>query len=190
MSAMRRIAIIGTSGSGKSTLGKQLAELFETTSVELDALHWLPDWQMENTDIFRQKVSDALAGDRWVVDGNYSKVRDVVWSRADTIIWLDYPLRIVYWRLLWRSLKRALTKENLWNSGNTESLYNQFMTRDSLFIWAWTSKARQRKTYPTLLRQSEYAHLTVIKFRYPEETTQWLNTLKVNDIHDGTTTDF
>ncbi|MEQ8674335.1 MAG: hypothetical protein RIC84_14060 [Aggregatilineales bacterium] len=176
MTLLRRIAIIGSSGSGKSTLGKQLADLFGTIHVELDALHWLPDWQMENTDIFRQKVTDALSGERWVVDGNYSKVRDVVWSRADTIVWLDYPLRIVYWRLFWRTMKRTLLRENLWESGNTESLYNQFMTRDSLFVWAWTSKARQQKMYPELLSQPEYAHLTVYKFRYPKQTAQWLIT--------------
>lgn len=173
---MKRIVVLGTTGSGKSTLSEQLSGLLGLPYVELDALHWLPDWQMQETEVFRQQVSDALNGDAWVVDGNYSKVRDIVWSRADTAIWLDYPLRIVYWRLFTRTLKRIWTQENLWNSGNKENFANQFLSRDSLFVWAWTSKARQRKNYPALFEEN--AHLTVLTFRYPRETAAWLQNIE------------
>lgn len=178
MSEMRRIVILGTTGSGKSTLGKQLAAQLGMTHVELDRLHWLANWQMQDTDTFRRQVDEALSTESWVVDGNYSKARDIVWARADTIIWLDYPLRIIYWRLFRRTMRRIISREDLWQTGNRESFRKQFLSKDSLFIWAWTSKVKQRKNYPSILSQPEYAQLIVLTFRYPKDTSKWLKTLE------------
>lgn len=171
---MNRVVIVGTTGSGKSTLARQLAVSCDLQHVELDALFWEADWQQAETELFRERVASALATvDRWVVDGNYSKVRDIVWGQADTLIWLDYPLRVVYPRLLRRTLQRIISRENLWNSGNQERFFHQFFTRDSLFVWAWTSKKKQRRIYPEAFTQND--HLKVHVFRHPRETQRWLN---------------
>ena len=86
----RRIAVVGTSGSGKTTLAHRLAERLGIPHVELDALHWGPNWTPVAADLFRERVAQALSGEAWVVDGNYSRVRDIIWTRADTLVWLDY----------------------------------------------------------------------------------------------------
>ncbi len=172
---MRRVVIVGTSGSGKSTLGAQLAERLNTEFVEVDALHWQPGWQAAPTPAFRQSVSEALAGERWVVGGNYSKARDVIWTRADTLIWLDYSLLLCLWRVLKRSLKRIITQEDLWGTGNRETWRAQFFSRDSLIIWVLQTYGRQKREYPHLLKLPEYAHLQVLHFRSPQETQNWLN---------------
>lgn len=89
---MQRISVVGTSGSGKSTLARELARALDAPVVELDALHWLPGWAERPDEEFAVAVAQAAAGERWVIDGNYSKlVQPLVWDRADTVVWLDLP---------------------------------------------------------------------------------------------------
>ena len=88
----QRISIVGTTGSGKTTLARQVSQRLQIPHIEeLDELHWEPNWIEASTQVFSDRVSEALKGDRWVVDGNYSKIRDVIWSQADTVVFLDYP---------------------------------------------------------------------------------------------------
>jgi adenylate kinase family enzyme len=91
----RRVAVVGTSGSGKTTLARRLAQRLGVPHVELDALHWEADWTPVQREVFRERVSRVLDGDAWTTDGNYSAVRDIVWGRADTVVWLDYALGVV-----------------------------------------------------------------------------------------------
>ncbi|HEX5417829.1 MAG TPA: adenylate kinase, partial [Chloroflexota bacterium] len=122
--------------------------------------------------VFRARVAQALAADRWVADGNYSAARDLVWGTADTLIWLDYPLRVILPRLLRRTIRRGVTGEELWN-GNRERLTFLF-TRDSLILWALQTHPRYRREFPIVLAKPEFAHLQVIRLASPRETEKWL----------------
>jgi adenylate kinase family enzyme len=173
---MTRVSVVGTTGSGKSTLAETLATAWGIAYIELDALHWLPGWQAVETDEFRRRVTEATAGDGWVVAGNYSKVRDIVWSRADTVIWLDYPLPLIMWRLAKRSAQRARTKENLWGTGNVETWRAQFFSRDSLFIWALKTYRRNKRRYSAAMTDPQNAHLRFFRLRSVRETNRWLMT--------------
>jgi len=110
----KRISVVGTTGSGKTTFARELAQRLGVPHVELDALHWEPNWTEAPLEVFRARVDLALRGEAWVIDGNYSKVRDIIWSRADTVVWLDYALPIILWQLLKRTLKRVFIREELW----------------------------------------------------------------------------
>lgn len=169
----RRIVVIGNTGSGKTTLAGQVAALLGAPHVELDALHWEPNWTPPRVDAFQERVTAALAGPGWVADGNYGAVRDFVWGRADTIIWLNYPLWVNLWRLLRRSLWRSLCQPELWN-GNRERFRTQFLSRDSLFVWALKIHRRRRKQIPELLAKPEYHRLRRLQFCSPGATRHWL----------------
>jgi adenylate kinase family enzyme len=158
-------------------LARRLARLLGLPHVELDALHWGPNWTLPSIPVFRGRVAQALSGDRWVVDGNYGRARDIVWSRADTVVWLDYALPVIMGRLLWRTLQRVLTREELW-SGNRERLWNQFFSRESLLLWALQTYGRRRRQYPLLFDQPEHAHLTVVRLRSPRAADAWLSGFK------------
>jgi len=153
-----RVVVVGTSGSGKTTMARRLANLLGGTHIEVDALHWGPNWTEMPTEVLRQRAEAAVLAERWVVDGNYGKIRDVLWSRADTIIWLDYSFPLIMGRLLYRTFRRALLREKLW-SDNQENLWNCFFSRDSIFLWAIQTYGRHRKNYPQLFKQPEYAHI-------------------------------
>ncbi len=173
----RRIAVVGTTGSGKTTLARQLSRRLAIPHVELDALHWGPNWTPFPIEVLRERTARALGGENWVVDGNYSKVRDIVWGRADTVVWLDYTLPVILGRLAWRTLRRIFTREELWG-GNRERAFDQFLTRDSIILWALRTYRRRRREFPALLNQSEYAHLAVVRLRSQWAVRDWLLSLR------------
>lgn len=171
-----RIVVVGTTGSGKTAVARKLAQHFGVPHVVLDALNWEPGWvglDLHDPEEFRRRVKQAVAGDAWVVDGNYSIVRDLVWPKAKVLVWLEYPLWLIMWRLLRRTVHRVFTKEPLWQ-GNTESFRSQFLSRDSLFLWAVQSHSRRRTSYPIDFAQPEHAHLEVVRHRSPREASAWL----------------
>ncbi len=171
-----RISVVGTIGSGKTTFARKAAKLLDSPHIELDALHWEPHWKEAPNELFRERVKKSLSGETWVVDGNYHQVRDIVWGRADTVVWLDYPFRTIINRLSRRTFRRILSHETLWN-GNKEHIRGIF-SRDSVFLWALKSYRRRRRQYPLLLNKPENSHLSVVRLRSPTETTQFLSTLR------------
>ena len=174
LTGYRRLIVLGTSGSGKTTLAKALATLLDAPFVELDALNWGPNWTAADTATFRAQVAAATAGERWVVDGGYASARDLLWPRADAIIWLDYPIWVNLWRLFWRACRRIRSKEALWN-GNRESFRTNFLSRDSLFVWVVQTHRTRRQEYEGLFASPKYAALPVARLRSPRATARWLH---------------
>ena len=85
---MQRVVVVGTTGSGKSTLAARLARALGCPFIEPDALFWGPEWTPVPRDEFRSQVAAAVAADAWAIGGNYSVARDLIWPRADTLVWL------------------------------------------------------------------------------------------------------
>ena len=173
---LKRVVVVGTSGAGKTTLARELARLLDAPHVELDAYRHGPNWTETPNDVFRQRISEALTGERWVVDGNYSVARDIVWARATAIVWLDYPFPLVFWRLFWRTLGRYVKRAELWN-GNREDLKGVLFEKNSLFVWAFRTHWSRRKSLPVAFALPEYAHLDVTRFRSPREAKMWVGSL-------------
>ena len=172
---MERIVIVGTSGSGKTTVSARLAELLDISHIELDSLHWEPGWQEAETSVLRSRVEEALAADRWVVDGNYSKLRDLIWPQADTLIWLDYSRVRIIWQVTTRTARRVITRQDLW-SGHREGLYAVF-SRDSIILWALTTFTKNRRRYTALLESPTTAHMQKVRLRSPRQAKAWLSQL-------------
>jgi adenylate kinase family enzyme len=145
--SVRRVVVVGTTGSGKSQLAERLAGQTGLRVIELDALYWGKDWQPVPLELFRHRVERETKEDGWIVVGNYSQVRDIVWPNADTLVWLDLPLSLVMWRLLRRTVRRAATRTELWNTGNRESFRNAFLSRQSILLWALKTHRRNRERY-------------------------------------------
>ena len=171
-----RIVVIGTSGAGKTTMARSIAQALGRTHVEFDSYRHGPNWTETPDDEFRAQLSEALRGDEWVADGNYSVARDVVWPRATMLVWLDYPINVVMWRLFWRTMRRGIFRQRLWN-GNRESLWQHLFSRQSLFLWVLQTHWRRRRTLPPVMTQPEHAHLDVVRLRSPGAARRWLKTL-------------
>jgi adenylate kinase family enzyme len=174
---MKRISIIGTTGSGKTTLAAEVARILGSVHIELDALNWRPGWTPVSGESFRRDVVTALDAPRWVTDGNYRSVRDLVWARADCVLWLNYRLSLILTRLIRRTSRRILSAERCCN-GNQESLRLTF-SRDSIILWALKTHGRLRREYPPLLRQFAEQGRTVVIHRSPGETQAWLDEIRL-----------
>lgn len=174
----QHIVIVGTTSSGKSTLAETLANKFGYDFIELDALHWEPNWQGASLEIFRARVQTAIQAPGWIVAGNYHVVRDIIWAKAEVIIWLDYPLPIVFWQLTRRTFSRWWNQELLWGT-NREDLWTHFKlwSEESLFHWLFKTYWKRKREYPLLFSMPEHQHLEIIHFKHPTETEKWLNNL-------------
>jgi adenylate kinase family enzyme len=147
---VRRVNVKGTSGSGKTTLGQELARRLGVPFVELDALHHGPNWAEPTNEEFRARVEQAMerAPDGWVIDGNYdSKLAETVVGAADTIVWLDLPLRLKLRRLGRRTSHRIRNDVELWN-GNKESWWTAVVGPESLFVWMLRTHVSHRREWP------------------------------------------
>jgi len=168
-----RIVVLGTTGAGKTTLAAEIAGALGAPHFELDYYRFRPNWVETPNDEFRESVREALRGERWVADGNYGLARDVIWPRATMLVWLDYPIYVVMWRLFWRTLGRGVLRKELWH-GNREKLWWHFVTRDSLFLWALKTHWFRRRQIPSQLERPEHGHLELVHLRSPGAAREWM----------------
>jgi len=168
---VRRVLVTGASGNGKSTLGRALAGRLGVPYTELDALHWGPSWTAANDEELRSRVETVMAAsDGWVIDGGYrGALGDLVWERADTVLWLDQPLHLIMGRLWRRHLRRLHTGEELWN-GNRETWRNALLGWNALFPWTVRAHLRHRREYPGLMERFH-----VVRLRTPREVQAFLD---------------
>lgn len=175
---MQRIYIFGSSGSGKTTLAKSLAEKLKLERIELDAIHHQSGWQPIEVSEFRSQVQIAIRGENWVVDGNYSVVRDLVLQKCDTIICLDYSRAFVMRRLFKRTISRIWNRTELWN-GNREKFWFLFSPNKekNLLLWAWTTHKRRHLQILELMRDKSLGAPNRLRFSNAKETETWLQNL-------------
>jgi adenylate kinase family enzyme len=183
---VRRVSVVGTSGAGKSTFASSLACVLGAAFLELDSVQHQADWTSLPASEFRARV--ALVADRecWVIDGNYSTVQDIVWARADTVVWLDLPRRTVMRRIVWRTLRRVGGRVELWN-GNRERWRN-FLTLDkeeSVIAWAWQTHASNRSRYEAAMADPLHSHLRFVRLRSPAEVRGFLRSVAAAPVSDS-----
>lgn len=174
-SSLRRVLIIGTSCAGKSTLGSEAGRILGVPHTELDSLHWGAEWTPVPVDVFRERVATVTARDRWVIDGNYHAVRDLIWPEATCIVWLDYSFPLVLWRSVYRSWRRIFRGETCCN-GNRETL-RLLLSGDSIIWWVITTYHQRRREFSEILPQWAQQGRVIRVFRRPSEATQWLESL-------------
>ena len=173
----RKIAIVGVSCSGKSTLAAEMAQTIGARFIDLDELHWNPDWQASSEAVFKARLTSALDTESWVCAGNYSVVQGQIFAAADTLIWLDYPFHVVLYRALSRTVSRIYQRTPCCN-GNYETISKSFFSRDSILLWVLkTYKRNQRKYHPIFNSSDGHCKL---RLRHPRQARILLEKLAHN----------
>jgi len=180
MSEMNRIVVIGSSGSGKTTFARKIAAILDLPHLEMDAVFHKYGFADEAHDEFLPTLKDFTSGDRWVVDGNYTShgTGEVVWPRADTIIWLDPPRGLAMSRVVRRTLRRVILREELW-PGVKEPFSNLYSLDpyQNIMVWTWTRHHQVREKYETAMTEGSWDHVTVRRLRSAGEVRAFLDSI-------------
>ena len=175
--ARTRIVVIGTSGAGKTTLARKIAERLGLPHIELDAINWQPGWRdldRHDQPEFVRRVSEAIQAERWVADGNYGSVRDMLWRRATHLVWLDYERPVIMVRVIARSVYRAALGGELWAGTGNREHWHDFIRPSHPIRWAWSTWRQRRRETEERLGRSEFAHLVKFRLRRPAEADRVL----------------
>ncbi|WP_433444694.1 hypothetical protein [Nonomuraea sp. CA-141351] len=172
---MERILVVGVTGAGKSTLARTLSRRLDLPYHEMDAVYFTgPDWAVNEK--LTEDVSRVTAEPLWIVDSlGYPEVRDLLWGRADTVIWLDYAKRVIMPRILRRSLRRTVTREVLFG-GNRET-WADWLSKEHPAWWAWSQHATRRREIDRRTRDPRFAPLSTLRFGHPDDTAAWVASL-------------
>ena len=174
------ISVVGDSCSGKTTVAAALAERLGLRHVELDALSWQPNWTPTPDDVLLESVREAVAEPGWAIDGNYGRIlRPVVWGAADTVVWLDFSLRVTIPRTFARSWRRWRRQELLWGT-NRERFWEHLLPWDRSLIW-WTLKRhfQRRKAYAAAMTDSQWEGTQFVRLRSPAEVQPLLENVRL-----------
>jgi len=162
---MRRIAVVGSGGAGKSTFARELGRRLGLAVIHLDEHHWRPGWVETPKAEWRQLQGELIAGESWIVDGNYGGTLDVRLSRADTVIILALPRVVCTLRALWRALSNH--GREVQAPGCPERLQLEFVR----WVWRYPIDSRPRLDQAISAFGS---HLEVIELRSRREVRSFL----------------
>jgi adenylate kinase family enzyme len=175
---VQRIVVVGCSGTGKSTVARQVADRLGLAHIELDSLWHLPGWEHRPPEEFRCLLAARMeaAVDGWVICGNYVTPSEQLHldpghnGSADTVVWLDLPRWLVMRRIVWRTVRRVVTRQQLW--GVVREPWSNLYSWDpekNIIRWAWTTHAKYRADYSACMVDGTWSHLTVHRLRTPGE---------------------
>jgi adenylate kinase family enzyme len=174
---MRRISIVGNSGSGKTTFGRAVAERLDLPHLELDGIAHQPGWQMIGDTEFRERVRGFVNDNPgWIIEGGYEVVRDIIWESATHVIWLDPSLFANMRAIIGRTLRRSLTREELWN-GNREPCSNLYSLdpEESVIGWAWSKHRVKREFHLAAMEDPQWKHLEWVRLPGRRAAERWLD---------------
>lgn len=166
----RRILVAGASGAGKSTLARRIAEASGLPYQEIDALFHGPDWTPLPS--FADEVDAFTAQPGWVTEWQYEPVRELLADRAQLLVFLDYPRTLVMRRVVARTLRRRLRREELWNGNREGPLRGVFTDPEHIIRWAWNTHASRGALVDEASRRRPA--LEVVRLGHPREAEAWL----------------
>lgn len=170
---MRRIVVAGPSGAGKSTLAAKIAGVQEIPYRELDALYDGPHWT-KNAD-FEETLDRFTSQSAWVTEWQYDSAKPVLLERADTFVWLDLPFPLILWRVTMRTIRRALTHEELWGGNHEPPLHKILTDQSNMIRWSITSRNHVRDVLPGIIQNHPDLH--VIRLRSRRQVRELLKAL-------------
>lgn len=165
---MQRVLVIGPCGAGKSTLAVELAQKLGLPVLHMDQLNWRPGWVESSMDEVRRRLAKIVATDRWLIDGNYGGTLAERLERADTVVYLDYPIRLCLWRLMRRIVRyRGRTRPDM-----TEGCPERFDFEFLIYLMRWNSGPRLRTEERLKGHEAK-----IIRLRSPGELQRWMDSL-------------
>lgn len=170
---MRRLLVVGASGVGKSTTARAAAAKLGLPYIELDALFHGPGWTRRPT--FVDDVAAIAATQAWVIDGNYSAVRELLWAAADTVVWLDLPRLVTEWQVVSRTARRLLSRTPLWHDNRER--WRDLGRASHPIRWSWGKHAQYRIHYAARFADPAFGDTLLVRLGSRREVRAWMDGL-------------
>jgi adenylate kinase family enzyme len=165
---MQRILIIGPCGAGKSTLARELGSKLGLPVFHMDQLNWQPGWVESGKDEIRQKLTAIVVQDSWIIDGNYGGTLAERLERADTVVYLDFPIRLCVTRML----RRVWTYRGRTRPDMTEGCPERFDLPFLFYLLRWNSGPRPRTEAKLKGHEAK-----IIRLKSPDALDSWMDTM-------------
>jgi adenylate kinase family enzyme len=164
---MKRIIVIGSSGAGKSHFSQRLGELLGIDVLHIDKIYWQPGWIEPDKAEWAERLKTFLAGESWIIDGNYSGTIEMRLAACDTAIFLDLPRLLCVWRVIWRTITFHRDTRPDMAVGCDERFDLKFL------LWIWQYPKRSRPKIDRLLHEVEGSK-NVVRLRSRKEIEEFL----------------
>lgn len=146
--------VVGVSaGVGKSTFAKEVSETLTIPVYHLDRYFWNPGWVEATIDEFSAAQQTLVKKDTWIIEGNYGSTFDIRASQADTIIYLELPLRTCLYRVLKRWLTNLGNNREDMGEGCTEKMDKEFL---QFIIKTYSERKKQMNVRLDKFEKSSY----------------------------------
>jgi len=165
-----RVIVAGTSAAGKTTLAGRIGELLGIPHIEIDALFHGPGWTPRES--FAAEVDGFSAEPDWVTEWQYAAVRALLAERADLVVWLDMSRATVMRRVVWRTLRRRLHRQVLWNGNIERPLWTVVADPGHIVRWAWSTHHMTAQRVMAVHRQR--LDLVIVHLADPRAVRQWV----------------
>ena len=172
----KRTIIFGSTGVGKTTMVKEIAEEFDLPVIDIDSLRREAGRTDSPEETFVRLVTESVKGDTWIIDGSYTSVQDIVWPRAEAIVWLDLSFWVFLSRLIKRSLYRIFVRKK--SEKPIKGRDQPARERTWNYLRAIFTGKQRRQRYFATIYGSKNVHLHIIRLASPEEVQHWLDLIK------------
>jgi len=172
----KRIIVFGSTGAGKSTLVEHISREFHLPLINMDTLSREAGKSKTPMETFALSTQKSVENDSWILDGSYAIVQDIIWPRAEAIVWLDYSVWVVTWRLIKRSLYRIFLRKKPERPSKAKPISAE--KRTQTYLWSILTHNKRRQQYFAALYSSKNKHLHIIRLCNPKDTSKWLELLE------------
>lgn len=172
------ILILGNPGSGKSYLAEEMSKILSMPLIELDEIFWGPNWTKLDISNVHDLVKQKIEFCPHIIEGQYPEMKDLLPSYSNTIIYIDLPLRVLFWRLLKRSIRRALYREELCG-GNRETFRKLLFSKHSMIYYIFQIFDENRRDNDEIIYRAQQQKKATYVLKCRTEVTKFLNDLNL-----------